>query len=115
MGYDLEFVIGKSYSQVINNNMGIYKIKKSDYLDTYNTSNNDFAFLSKNKDFAKFIDLSMNINNEKFLIILYNYLLRRSPDNEGYLNWKKFLDSGMSRQKVLDSFLNSEEFKKINQ
>lgn len=115
LSYDLKVAIEKSYSQIINNNMGIFKIKKSDFLKIYATSKDIFDSLLNNKDYDKFINITKNITNEKYITMLYNYLLRRPPDNDGFINWINLLDSGMPRQKVLNSFLNSEEFNRINQ
>ena len=50
------------------------------------------------------------ISDEEIITIVYRALLDREPDKEGIDYWKKKLESGMKMDKMLDIFLNSEEF-----
>ncbi|MBR6380386.1 MAG: DUF4214 domain-containing protein [Lachnospiraceae bacterium] len=50
------------------------------------------------------------ITNDGYLRILYRTFFDREPDREGYDHWSYRLDFGMSRNLVLCSFVNSDEF-----
>ena len=51
-----------------------------------------------------------SLDNEAFLIYLYDGLFHRTPDATGYASWLEGLNSGLSRSEVIDSFINSSEF-----
>ena len=56
---------------------------------------------------------SSNHGNEAFLTILYRSFFNREPDAEGYNTWLGRMTGGMSREKVLDGFLKSQEFAQL--
>jgi len=49
-------------------------------------------------------------NNVEYVEDLYNAILRRGADCEGFLAWVKNLDAGMSREEMLKLFAESVEF-----
>ncbi len=51
-----------------------------------------------------------NVSNSDYLYILYRAFFDREPDAGGYQNWMNALNSGKSRQYVLDGFIDSVEF-----
>lgn len=53
---------------------------------------------------------SQNYDNETFVTILYKAFFDREPDSYGFNVWVSHLNSGKSRQSVLDGFLHSKEF-----
>lgn len=57
--------------------------------------------------------LAHNHPNGTYISILYNAFFDRVPDEEGYNYWLGLLDSGTSRQDILDSFIHSDEFEAI--
>ncbi len=60
-----------------------------------------------NKEF-----INKNLSNEDFIKVLYLGLLNREADEDGLKNWTNVLDKGaVDRYEILNSFLNSEEFK----
>ncbi len=61
------------------------------------------------KEFKK-----QNIDNEEFLKRLYNTVLSRNPDVKGYNYWMEEMeDKGVSREEVIEKFIQSEEFAKL--
>jgi uncharacterized protein YkwD len=54
--------------------------------------------------------LSKNLDDEKFLNIMYSAFFNRQPDAGGFINWMNALANGASRQYVLAGFVNSLEF-----
>jgi hypothetical protein len=56
----------------------------------------------------EFID--RRTSNDEFLRIMYRAFFNREPDTGGYNVWLNALNSGMSRQEVLDGFTHSQEF-----
>ena len=54
--------------------------------------------------------LDKKVNNETFVTMLYQTILGREPEAEGKTNWVNALNSNMSRIKVFNGFLLSEEF-----
>lgn len=52
-----------------------------------------------------------NLTNDKFLTLLYNNVLHRNPDPEGFKHWTNVLNSGASRSSVLAGFSESAENK----
>ena len=54
---------------------------------------------------------SKNTSNTEFVTMLYNTLLGRGPDATGLNNWVAQLNSGKSRNYVINGFLFSTEFK----
>jgi hypothetical protein len=60
-----------------------------------------------NKEF-----INKNLSNKGFIKVLYLGLLNREADEDGLKNWTNVLDKGaVNRYEILNSFLNSEEFK----
>lgn len=57
--------------------------------------------------------ISNNHSNEAFLTILYRSFFNREPDAGGYSTWMERMSGGMSREKVLDGFLKSQEFSQL--
>lgn len=53
------------------------------------------------------------LSNAAYLEVLYQAFFNRSPDTSGYNGWLSQLSSGLSRDKVLDGFLGSLEFKNL--
>jgi len=51
-----------------------------------------------------------NLDNSDFIKYLYHSILFRKYDPQGYNDWLYFLNSGKSRQDLLQSFLNSDEW-----
>ena len=54
--------------------------------------------------------LGRNISNKEYIKILYRAFFNRDPDADGYNNWLSQLNTGTSRQDVLNGFLDSAEF-----
>ena len=50
------------------------------------------------------------VDDNEFLNILYRAFFNREPDEVGYETWMQKLQSGLSRERVLDGFLYSQEF-----
>lgn len=53
---------------------------------------------------------SLNTSNEDYLTVLYLAFFDRNPDAGGFDYWLSQLNSGMSRQDVLDGFIYAQEF-----
>jgi hypothetical protein len=51
-----------------------------------------------------------NLNNREFLEALYNGILRRGAMPEEFEYWLGYMDNDMTRDEVLDYFINSQEF-----
>ena len=45
-----------------------------------------------------------------FITMLYKAIYDREPDEEGFAYWKACMDFGMTREEVVEGFLNSQEF-----
>ena len=56
----------------------------------------------------EFID--RGISNADYLEILYKAFFNRDPDTAGYQLWLQELESGMTRQAVLNGFTGAQEF-----
>lgn len=54
--------------------------------------------------------LEKNYNNEQFVDTLYHTFLRRDPDADGKAFWLAKMEIGMTRDEVIDGFVNSKEF-----
>ena len=54
-----------------------------------------------------------NLSNEEYVRRIYKAMLNRSPDSGGLKYWKERLDKGESPTVVINSFIDSSEFKKI--
>jgi len=54
-----------------------------------------------------------NHSNEAFLTILYRAFFNRESDTDGYNSWLGRMTGGMSREKVLEGFLKSQEFAQL--
>ena len=57
--------------------------------------------------------INRNLNNRAFVEMLYRLYMGREPDEPGLNNWKSALDSGTSREKVVQNFSQSQEFRSI--
>jgi hypothetical protein len=51
--------------------------------------------------------------NSTYVSILYNAFFDRVPDPDGYVYWMALLETGTTREEVLDSFIHSTEFEGI--
>ena len=56
-----------------------------------------------------------NTSNAEYLNILYSAFFDRAPDATGFNAWLVALNSGTSRQEVLNGFLGSQEFANLAQ
>lgn len=54
-----------------------------------------------------------NLTNDEYLNRLYKGILFRDPDYTGFSNWKNYLASGGSRETVLNTMLQSGEYKNV--
>ncbi|MCL2425548.1 MAG: DUF4214 domain-containing protein [Oscillospiraceae bacterium] len=54
-----------------------------------------------------------NLTNEQFVAILYNTLMGRAPDTQGFNNWVGQLNRGASRHSIFVGFVMSVEFYQI--
>jgi hypothetical protein len=50
---------------------------------------------------------------EEFINFLYNNVLNREPDPDGFNNWLTLMQSGMTKEEVLSHFVDSDEFNNI--
>lgn len=57
--------------------------------------------------------LAKNSSDGEFLTTLYNTVLEREPDEEGYNFWISVLEKGYDRENVIDGFCYSPEFKEL--
>ncbi|MBP5292155.1 MAG: DUF4214 domain-containing protein, partial [Lachnospiraceae bacterium] len=57
------------------------------------------------KEFA-----NRNLSDEEFVRVAYRTLLDREPEAGGFENWTRALAGGLSRDDVIDGFLDSKEF-----
>ena len=53
---------------------------------------------------------SKNLSNEEYVTRLYQTFMEREPETDGYNYWVSQLNSGVSRQTVVNGFTRSEEF-----
>jgi len=51
-----------------------------------------------------------NTSNEDYVTIMYRAFFDREPDTGGYNGWLSQLNSGVSREDVLDGFISAQEF-----
>jgi hypothetical protein len=51
-----------------------------------------------------------SLSDNDFIAFLYQTLMNRSYDSEGYANWQKHLESGMTREEMVNYYVNSPEF-----
>lgn len=51
-----------------------------------------------------------NLTNEEFVNLLFNVILGRAPDENGYNTFMGMLEEGTTREALLDSFFNSQEW-----
>jgi len=64
--------------------------------------------------FDSFEFKSQNLSNEEFLNRVYETIMNREPDNEGYNYWLNRLDKNdLSRVEIVDMFVDSPEFKNL--
>ncbi len=54
-----------------------------------------------------------NLNNEDFVTAAYQTILDRDPDESGFAEWTKKLNSGTSRSDIINGFVRSQEFRKL--
>ena len=54
-----------------------------------------------------------NLDNETYVQILYRTILNREADSKGLQNWVDRLNVGMSREHVINGFLDSKEFSNL--
>ena len=57
--------------------------------------------------------INRNTSNEDFVTILYRAFFGREPDTAGYNGWLGHLNSGVSRQAILNGFIYSIEFENL--
>lgn len=63
------------------------------------------------EDTSHFIADTQNYTNAQFVNALYNQLLDRAPDVQGYTGWWTSLESGaQTREQELQGFINSREY-----
>jgi hypothetical protein len=55
--------------------------------------------------------MGRNRNNAEFVADLYNAILQRAADPEGFQQWLMHLNMGMSRVQALNHFIDCDEFK----
>jgi len=107
---EVEAFVTRFYSEVLD------RSPDSAGLDNWVT-----ALLNKSKsgaDIAKGFIFSTeftnrNIDNDKYLEILYKAFFNRAGDSGGLANWKAKMNDGKSKSVVLDGFLNSKEFENL--
>jgi hypothetical protein len=51
-----------------------------------------------------------SLSDNDFIAFLYQTLMNRSYDSEGYANWQQHFESGMTREEMVNYFVNSPEF-----
>jgi hypothetical protein len=51
-----------------------------------------------------------SLSDNEFIAFLYQTLMNRSYDSEGYANWQQHFESGMTREEMVNYFVNSPEF-----
>ncbi len=56
---------------------------------------------------------NQNLTDEEFLDRLYQTVLDRKADEEGYEYWLNKMEEGMSREDIIKSFIDSKEFQNI--
>jgi len=56
---------------------------------------------------------SKNLSDEEFIQTVYQTLMGRDADENGLKYWENQLKNGVSRDKMIDQFLKSDEFKKF--
>jgi len=49
-------------------------------------------------------------DDSKFIGFLYEFVLKREPDTEGYNAWLSMMSSGAKRDEIINSFTSSQEF-----
>ncbi len=57
--------------------------------------------------------LSKNLSDEEFVITVYRAVMGRDGDEGGINFWSEKLKEGLSRDELIEKFLNSEEFKNL--
>ena len=55
-----------------------------------------------------------NLSNAAFLAVLYQVFFDRAPDRDGYAYWMSQLESGKTREYVINGFLGSQEWKDMS-
>jgi hypothetical protein len=85
----------------------------SGYLNWQNTITSGRTLLSITSGFinsAEFQQRYGNLNNTQFVTLLYQNVLHRAPDAGGLANWVNSLNTGASRESVVNGFSESQEF-----
>lgn len=57
--------------------------------------------------------VNKNLSNEEYVNTLYSVFFNRSADEAGFNNWVSQLNSGVSRESVMDGFVNSTEWANV--
>ena len=68
--------------------------------------------ISRGFFFSKELE-SRKLSNKDFVTLCYHTYLDRNPDQAGLDAWVKLLNEGISKEEILDGFINSPEFGKI--
>ena len=68
--------------------------------------------ISRGFFFSKELE-SRKLSNKDFVTLCYHTYLDRNPDQAGLDAWVKLLNEGISKDEILDGFINSPEFGKI--
>ena len=113
-GYQRELVYDYSithyYYSIISspfNEPMTIQVTYSNYADAFSAAKNMAHAAMYRTDVQSKI---ASLDNEAFIIYLYDGLFHRTPDATGYASWLEGLNSGLSRSEVIDSFINSSEF-----
>lgn len=57
--------------------------------------------------------VNKNLSNEEYVNTLYSVFFNRTADEAGFNNWVSQLNSGVSRESVMDGFVNSTEWANV--
>lgn len=83
------------------------------WTDLLNSGQRSYADVAKS--FLNSVEFkNKKLSNADFITILYNALLGRQPEASGYSHWMEVLGKGISRSEVIERFLKSPEFNKLN-
>ncbi|WP_108398812.1 DUF4214 domain-containing protein [Devosia submarina] len=83
------------------------------WIDELDAGKGDLAWMANNfiisEEFKDTYGTPSSVSNEAFLELIYNNVLDRAPDGEGYQYWMAELNRGFERERVLASFSESDE------
>jgi hypothetical protein len=83
------------------------------WIDELDAGKGDLAWMANNfiisEEFKETYGTPSSVSNEAFLELIYNNVLDRDPDAEGFAYWMAELNSGFARERVLASFSESVE------